>query len=359
MIIGITGTLGAGKGTIVEFLKKRGFVHYSVRDFLIEEIKKRGLPIDRNSMVSVANQLRTLNSPSYIVEQLYKKAEQGNNNVVIESIRTPGEAELIKNKGGYLLAVDAEPQRRYSRIILRQSETDNQSFDEFLEHEKREMFSINPYEQNLSRCIQMADFVLENNKDFENLKKQVDEILIKILEREQKNNFERPEKLSEEIQKYKRPSWDEYFMKITSVVAERSTCLRHNVGAVIVKNKRIITTGYNGSVRGQKDCLELGCKKDELKLETGFGAEECRAVHAEQNAIAQAGLHGANIDGGTIYCTHIPCRMCAKQIINAGLKELVYYFDYAGSKNSLDLLQECGINIKKISRPENKINFKD
>lgn len=355
MIIGITGTLGAGKGTVVEFLKQKGFRHFSVREFLIQEIKKRNLPINRDSMVAVANYLREQNSPSYIVEQLFEKAKQ-EENAIIESIRTPAEAEMIRKKQGFLLAVDAKPELRYSRIITRQSETDNISFEEFIENEKREMFSVDPNHQNLSTCIRLADFILENNKDLENLKKQVNIFLEKI-----KINKKEPEKiLVPKLQKNRiRPTWDEYFMKITSVVAERSTCLRHNVGAMIVKNKRIITTGYNGAVRGAQDCLTLGCKKDELKLETGFGAEQCRAVHAEQNAIAQAGLHGANIEGGTMYCTHIPCLMCAKQIINAGLKELVYYFDYAGSNGSLEFLEQHGVKTKKVPRPKNIINFKD
>jgi len=347
MIIGLTGTLGAGKGTVVEFLKQKGFKHYSVREFLNQELTKRGLSLNRDNQVMIANQLREINSPSYIVEQLYEKAKQDLGDVIIESIRTPGEVEKIKEKGGILLAVDAEPPIRYSRIIIRQSETDNQTFNEFLADEKREMYSINPNHQNLSKCISMADFVLENNKDFYHLKKQVEEILEKI-----KTSKQEPEK-------YIRPSWDEYFMKMTALVAERSTCLRHNVGAIIVKNKRVLTTGYNGAVKGVKDCLELGCKKDELKLESGFGSEECRAVHAEQNAIAQAGLHGTNIEGGTIFCTHIPCRMCAKQIINSGLKEVVYYFDYEGAKGSLEILKESGIILRKISRPKSIINLKD
>jgi deoxycytidylate deaminase/dephospho-CoA kinase len=359
MIIGITGTLGAGKGTIVEILKQKGFKHFSVRNFLIEEINKRGLKINRDSMVLVANQLREINSPSFIIEQLYEKAKEEENSI-IESIRTLGELEKIKEKKGIILAIDAEPQTRYSRIILRQTETDNITFEKFLENEKRELYSIDPNKQNLSACIDKADFVIENNKDFENIKNQINKIFIKIKETKTENNFEKKEKLnSRKREIYQRLSWDEYFMKITSVVAERSTCLRHNVGTIIVKDKRIITTGYNGAVKGQEDCLTLGCKKDELNLETGFGAEQCRAVHAEQNAIAQAGLYGANIKGGTIYCTHIPCRMCAKQIINSGLKELIYYFDYAGSKDSLIFLKECGIKIKKISRPKNTINFKD
>jgi len=347
MIIGITGTLGAGKGTVVEFLKQKGFKHFSVREFLNQELIKRGLSLNRDNQVMIANQLREVNSPSYIIEELFKKAQQENLDVIIESIRTPGESKFIKEKKGYLLAIDADSNLRYSRILTRQSETDNISFEEFLANEKREMFSINPNEQNLSECIRMADFKIDNSKDLEYLKRQVEEILKTIKTKKQ------------ESEKYIRPSWDEYFMKITSVVAERSTCLRHNVGAIIVKNKKILTTGYNGAVRGQKDCLELGCKKDELNLASGFGSEECRAVHAEQNAIIQAALHGINTEGATLYCTTIPCRMCAKEIVNAGIKRVVTYSDYGGAKGSIEFLKNCGIKFEKISRPKNIINFKD
>jgi len=149
-------------------------------------------------------------------------------------------------------------------------------------------------------------------------------------------------------------------MKITSVVAERSTCLRHNIGAIIVKNKRILTTGYNGAVRGGKDCLELGCKKDELNIASGIGASKvCRAVHAEQNAIIQAALHGLNTEGATLYCTTIPCRMCAKEIINAGIKKVFTYSDYAGAFDSIEFLKEHGVEFEKIERPKNTIHFKD
>src|SRR3990167_3138347 len=125
MIIGITGTLGAGKGTIVEHLKTRGFKHYPVRAYLTQEIERRGLPVNRDSMVAVGNDLREKNSPSYIVEQLYAAAEKDGGDCVIESIRTPGKAEALKKKGKfYLLAADANPKTRYARITKRGSSTD-------------------------------------------------------------------------------------------------------------------------------------------------------------------------------------------------------------------------------------------
>ena len=114
-----------------------------------------------------------------------------------------------------------------------------------------------------------------------------------------------------------RPSTDEYFLKIASVAAERSTCRRHHVGAVAVKDKHILATGYNGAPSGFKDCLELGCLRDEMKISSAQNPEICRGVHAEQNVIIQASLHGVSLEGSTIYCTHTPCRQCAKMLVNA------------------------------------------
>lgn len=130
--------------------------------------------------------------------------------------------------------------------------------------------------------------------------------------------------------KGKRPDIDEYFLKIAKVVSQRSTCLRHNVGAVIVKDRHILTTGYNGAPAGVPDCLELGCLRDQQNIPSGTRHEVCRAVHAEQNAIIQAALHGDNTNEGTIYITHSPCVLCAKMIVNAGIKRVVcihYYPD--------------------------------
>ncbi len=161
----------------------------------------------------------------------------------------------------------------------------------------------------------------------------------------------------EEI-KEKRPDWDEYFMKLAALVAERSTCLRHNTGAIIVKGKRVLTTGYNGAARGMKDCLELGCLRDELNIPSGTRHEICRAIHAEQNTIIQAGLYGINIDGATMFSTHTPCMICAKMIVNAGIKEVVSYQEYA-DEEARKFLEKSGVKLRKISKPSNIINFKD
>ncbi|MEI6574882.1 MAG: AAA family ATPase [Bacteroidota bacterium] len=183
IIIGITGTLGAGKGTLVEYLMEhKGFAHYSVRSFLTEEINKRALPLDRDSMVLVANELRASFHPGYIAEQLFEQARQSGKNCIIESIRTPGEAELLKSKGNFfLLAVDANAEVRYERIRNRNSETDQVSLETFIENEAREMDSVDPNKQNIRKCIQMADFTLTNNSSTTELFVKLELILNQIL----------------------------------------------------------------------------------------------------------------------------------------------------------------------------------
>lgn len=150
--------------------------------------------------------------------------------------------------------------------------------------------------------------------------------------------------------KTRRPDWDEYFLKMAHLVAERSTCLRHRVGAVIVREKRILTTGYNGAASGVRDCLELGCLRNEKGIRSGERHEICRAIHAEQNAIIQAGLHGINISGSAIYCTHSPCILCAKMIANARIKKFVTSGEYA-DRSFKSLFEEAGIEYRSISQP--------
>ncbi len=156
----------------------------------------------------------------------------------------------------------------------------------------------------------------------------------------------------------KRPDIDEYFLKIASVVAERSTCRRHHVGAVAVKDKHILATGYNGAPSGFKDCLELGCLRDELGISSGTRQEICRGIHAEQNVIIQASLHGVSLEGSTIYATHTPCVLCAKMLVNARIKQYVSFGKYDDNA-FIDLFKEAGIDINIKKRPSSRIGYLD
>ncbi|HIP62540.1 MAG TPA: cytidine deaminase [Archaeoglobus profundus] len=136
-------------------------------------------------------------------------------------------------------------------------------------------------------------------------------------------------------------------MELAKVVAKRSTCLRQKVGAIIVKDKRILATGYNGAPSGMAHCLDIGCEREKLKIPSGERQELCRGLHAEQNAIIQAARFGICIDGSILYTTHCPCITCAKMIINAGIKKVVYGKEYA-DKRGLELLKEAGIEVVYI-----------
>ena len=143
----------------------------------------------------------------------------------------------------------------------------------------------------------------------------------------------------------KRPNWDEYFMEVAKLTATRSTCLRRQVGAVIVKDRHIIATGYNGAPRGLSHCDERGgCLRQELGVPSGQRHELCRALHAEQNAIIQAATLGQSIEGGTIYITHQPCAICSKMIINSGIKRIVVNEGYPDDL-ALEFLDEAGLKV--------------
>lgn len=146
-----------------------------------------------------------------------------------------------------------------------------------------------------------------------------------------------------------RPTWDQYFIDITLLVATRATCLRRQVGALLVKDRNILATGYNGTPSGIRHCEETGCLRERLKVPSGERHELCRGLHAEQNAIIQAARHGVNIDGSTLYCTTMPCIICTKMLINAGIKRIVYAEGYA-DELAREMVEESGIEVVHFER---------
>jgi dCMP deaminase len=148
-----------------------------------------------------------------------------------------------------------------------------------------------------------------------------------------------------------RPSWETYFMDITALVAKRTTCLRRAVGAVIVKDKRILATGYNGAPSGIRHCAETGCLREQLNVESGMRHELCRGIHAEQNAIIQAAYHGVSVKGASLFCTNQPCSICAKMIINAGIVTIYYRSGYADELARV-MLAEAGVPMIRVGDAE-------
>ena len=152
-----------------------------------------------------------------------------------------------------------------------------------------------------------------------------------------------------------RPSWDRYFMDITELVARRSTCTRRSVGAVIVKDKRVLTTGYNGAPSHIRHCIEVGCLREKMNVASGERHELCRGIHAEQNAIIQAAFHGVSIEGAVLFCTNLPCSICAKMIINAGIKKIYYASGYADMLSE-DMLNEAAVEVIKLDSKRQEEN---
>lgn len=144
-----------------------------------------------------------------------------------------------------------------------------------------------------------------------------------------------------------RPGLDEYFLQIAKVVGQRATCHRRKIGAVAVKSQQILTTGYNGAPTGMKDCLELGCLRDQKKIPSGMPHDVCRSVHAEMNVIIQAALHGVNLEGATVYCTTAPCALCARMLVNTKISRYVCSIDYP-NKEARELFKKAGINFEII-----------
>jgi len=145
-----------------------------------------------------------------------------------------------------------------------------------------------------------------------------------------------------------RPDWDTYFLEIADLVSKRSTCIRRQVGALIVRDKRILATGYNGAPSGVEHCQSVGCLREKLKIPSGERHELCRGLHAEQNVLLQAALHGVSVKSGVLYCTNQPCAICAKMLINAGINEIVVSDGYP-DKFAMEFLDAAGIHVRKVT----------
>ena len=328
MIIGLTGRNGSGKTAVLEYLRNRGFEAHSLSDEIREEIRIRGREITRDVLIEVGNELRTSFGPGVLADRVLRTLED--RNYVIDSIRNPGEVEVLKSRDDFsLLAVEADVEVRFERSRQRARENAARTLQQFIEEESRELDSDNPASQQLNATRQKADLVVTNNGTLEELHRQLDTLLSPLMSR------------------FLRPSWDEYFMSIAKVVATRSNCMKRKVAAIIVKDHRVISTGYNGTPRGAKNCNEGGCPRCNGMAESGTALDECLCCHGEENAITQAAYHGTSLKGSTLYTTLAPCLLCTKMIINSGIVEVVYNQDYLLNERSLSLLKECGILLRQ------------
>ena len=338
IIIGLTGENCAGKGTVADYLARKGFYYYSLSDIIREELAKEGKEITREALIAKGNSLRQNFGSDVLAKRTIAKL-QADRNYVVDSIRNPAEAKALLATGKMtLIHVTAPAEVRFERMKARRREGDPRSFEAFKTIDKLEIEGKDEHGQRLAEVFSLATKKMVNDSDFKELYAEVDELLAGI---------------SSEF-KASRPGWDLYFMNIARVVASRSNCVKRHVAAVIVKDKRIISTGYNGTPSGVRNCNEGGCARCNSFADSGTKLEECVCSHGEENAIVQASYHGISIKDATVYTTFSPCLMCTKMIINSGMREVVFNSAYPMSDLPMKLLKEAGIAVRQVKMEEEK-----
>jgi dCMP deaminase len=330
MRVGVAGLNAAGKGEVVRLLERRSFYRASLSDVIRADLAREGKEPTRENMIQRGRALRERFGPAVLAERA-QRALPSDRNHVIDSIRHPAEVEALRAGGDFLLLwVEAPPRVRFERSRARGRAGDGEDFARFEELEARELASGEAAAQQLLAVRELADLVIPNDGSLEELGAKLEEALRDRL-------FFR-----------ERPSWDEYFMSIARVVASRSNCIKRKVGSVIALDRRIISTGYNGTPRGIRNCNEGGCPRCAGAAEAGTRLDECLCSHAEENAITQSAYHGVSVRGGTVYTTFCPCLICTKMIINAGLSEVVYDAHFPLGEVSVALFREAGIKVRQL-----------
>lgn len=332
MIIGLTGTKASGKGMVADYLKSKGFEYKSTSEVVKAQAEARGItnynvPILQN----LGNKLRLLHGPASLVRRCLEDYDFSRD-LIIDGVRNPEEVKVIQEYG-IVIGVDAPVEERYKRLIARNRPTDPKNLEEFTLVDRVDRGDgLSDAGQQVDKCISEANYKIDNNSDLDLLKIEVDKIL---QNREQHEIY--------------RPSWDEMFMFMALGASERGSCKKIKTGAVVVKDKRVIATGYNGAPRGIKNCLERGCRKEEMGItfeEKGSG--HCRGEHAERNAFLQVSCFDSK--GGTLYTILHPCEDCAKQIQGAGIREVVYLQNYKEpSKLAQEIFKEGDIYLRKMN----------
>jgi dCMP deaminase len=330
MVIGLTGRNAAGKGEVARYLESRGFEYHSLSDELRAEIRRRSQEISRDRLIAVGNELRAAYGAGVLAERVLQRLGS-ERNYVVDSIRNPAEVEVLRRRKDFtLLAVEADQALRFERSRRRSREGAPPTLEQFVLEEARELESADPTTQQLVATRRLADRTLVNDGSIEELHRHLDQLLPALMS------------------SFVRPDWDEYFMSIARVVASRSNCIKRKVAAIIVKDKRVISTGYNGTPRGARNCNEGGCPRCNSMAPSGTALEECLCSHGEENAITQAAYHGTSLKGATLYTTFAPCLLCTKMIINSGIGEVVYNQEYPLNETSLSLLGACGVKLRKL-----------
>lgn len=338
MILGVTGRNGSGKDTVAEILIKKSFQHYSLSDSLRTEARIRKVEPTPDNLRAIGNELREKNGPGILAELALQNIRK-DQHCVITSIRNPAEVDVLrKRKEFILISVDAPASIRFERLKKRGKKGDTiRTLEDFKRLEKEDEGSSSTGLQ-MHKVIKMADLTIMNDADIEAVQGKIDKVLMHWGPKLQ----------------LPRPSWDEYFMNIAKEVSKRSNCMKRKVAAIVVKDLRIISTGYNGTPKGTKNCNEGGCPRCNSYASSGAKIDECVCSHGEENAIVQAAYHGVSLKDSVLYSTFSPCVQCTKMIINSGIKEVVYNLEYPLPDSAKNLFKEAGIKIRQYKIGENK-----
>jgi len=301
MLIGLVGHPSSGKRTVAEMLQKMGFYYISFSDILTEELTKKGMPITEENLTKIKEELISRQGADYLAKKAVEQLKDGEN-YVLTAMTLPEELNLLEKREDFLL------------VKITKSIKDNQND-----------YSI----------ISQAKVVLLNNSTKEKLSEKVEKLVKDWLFKLQDS----------------RPDWDHYFMNIAEQVKMRCNCLSAKKGAIIVKDKMILSTGYNGTPKGIKHCTEGGCPRCTSrhlgKIKSGVYSEPCICVHSEENAIIQAAYNGTSTKGSIMYTTFTPCTNCAKMIINAGIVEVIAKVAYPDDIGT-QLLKEAGVKLRVL-----------
>lgn len=329
MIIGVTGFFCSGKDSLAAYLERKSYYHISLSDMIREEIRRRGRRVTLKATIEVGNELRQQYGPQILAQRALGRLDQYKN-YVVTSIRHPAEVEMLRCRRDFALVFVEAPLRvRYERSRRRARKGDFTTFGEFKRAEQQQRRGQDPAAQQLEACRAMADFRIRNDATLEKFQQKIDRTLREIILHHMPP----------------RPSWDEYFMNMAAVAATRSNCIKRHIGAIIVKDRQIVSTGYNGTPKGIKNCNEGGCPRCWSLADSATRLDECLCVHAEENAIVQAAYNGISIKDGTLYTTFCPCSYCAKSIINAGIKKVVYREEYGMDDITRTLCADAGVEL--------------
>jgi dCMP deaminase len=322
---GITGLAGSGKDEATKIFEKHGYQHLSTGGALRERAKELGIDINnRTDLINLANELRKTHHAGILAELASKQATS--DKVIFSGIRNSGEVDFLKLKyeGFKMINISAPDEIRFERLKKRGRENASQTLNEFKAMTKED------YKTGIGDVIDSTKMIIINDGTVAKLTKMIELF----------------------IQSENRPDWDEYFLKIAEAVGLRADCCRGRLGTILVRDERIISTGYNAAPRGLPHCSEVGCMVTDHKDAEGNVRDACiRTAHSDINAIIQAALHGISTAGTTLYGYYKPCFNCAKAIVQAGIVRVVVRKNYHESRTD-EIFKQAGIKMEILNPHE-------